>query len=58
MHIEPVIGPGAQLCTSQHAVAKCTDGKMIIFMVNVGEEDIIIPQGSIVARITEQLELN
>ena len=57
VYVEPLIGPSAQLCTAQHAVAKCIEGKMHIFMMNIGEDDVIIPQGSIVARITELQEI-
>ena len=57
VYVEPVIGPSAQLCTAQHAVAKCNDGKMHIFMMNIGEDDVIIPQGSVIARITELKEI-
>ena len=56
VYIEPVIGLLAQLCTAQHAVAKCNISKMHIFMMNVGEDDVIIPQGSVIARVTELRE--
>ena len=57
VYVEPIIGPSAQLCTAQHAVTKCNEGKMHIFMMNIGEDDVIIPQGSMVARITELKEI-
>ena len=44
VYIEPVIGPLAQLCTAQNAFAKCEEGKMHIYMLNVGNDDVIIPQ--------------
>ena len=57
VYIEPVIGPSAQLCTAQHAVAKYNNSEMHIFMMNVGEDDVIIPQGSVIARVTELREV-
>ena len=57
VYVEPMLGPSAQLCTAQHAVVKCSDGKMHIFMMNVGEDDVMIPKGSTVAQITELKEI-
>ena len=57
VYLEPVVGPSVQLCTAQHAVTKCSEGKMHIFMMNISEDDVTIPQGSVVAMVTKIKEV-